>query len=244
MRQIFVDESIHDRGNFIVIAAVVTEEEIGQDVRNALARSGFTPRVDEYKSSMSMNGNNSAQRLREEIKSIIFSKCKIAFAFCAVTERADIMPIAAKLIGELRDASGAGPAVIHFDQGISAREVSLPAGWLVKHGCDSKVVEGIQLADCAAHTLATLILSQLGFVNKSVSTEGQYPEPEVELAWELWTSIRYALSSGEPVGGYDADGHCEPMMFPYGIFVSQSCSFELKEAVMQRLGEVRVGCIH
>lgn len=244
MRHIYIDESIHTRGNFIVIAAVVTEGDIDSEVHTVLARCGFVPSVDEFKSSMPMAENKAARTLRDEMKNLIFARCKLAFAVCSLAERPAIMSLAARLVGQLHEEASAKPTIIRFDEGIAAEDITLPVGWSFEHGCDSKTVGGIQLADCAAHIVSTLILSELGLVNKIVSTHGHYPEPEVELAWELWTSIRYALSSGEPIGGYDEEGWCEPMMHPYGILISDDCAPPVKEAVSQRLDEVWVGCIH
>lgn len=244
MRHIYVDESIHVRGNFIVIAAVITEEDILPEVRTALARCGFAPGVDEFKSSMPMADNENARLLRDEMKSLLFEKCKLAFAVCSLADRPLIMSLAARLLSELRRDVAAPPTVVHFDEGIAQNDISTPNGWSWQLHCNSKTVGGIQLADCAAHIISTLILSELGLVKKVVATHGNYPEPEVELAWELWLSIRYALSSGEPIGGYDGEGWCEPMMYPHGLLISENCAPDVKEAVSKRLGEIWVGCIH
>ncbi len=53
---IFIDESIHDRGNFIVIAAVFSIDDLQELVGRALRECGFDPARDEYKSSMKMAG--------------------------------------------------------------------------------------------------------------------------------------------------------------------------------------------
>ena len=243
MRHIYVDESIHVRGNFIVIAAVVTDGDVAEEVDSALADCGFAPGIDEFKSSMPMVANADARALRDSIKGLIFEKSKLAIAVCSLTERGSIMAISANLIDQLHKENSA-PATIHFDEGIAAEKISIPIDWSLELHCDSRKVGGIQLADCAAHIVATLILSELGLVDKVVLTHGHYPEPEVELAWELWTDIRYALSSGKPIGGYDDKGWCEPMMHPYGIFISDNCTTVVREAVSRRLGEVWVGCIH
>jgi hypothetical protein len=59
---------------------------------------------------------------------------------------------------------------------------------------DSIKVKGIQLADLVAHTFATMLLEQLGLVDKKVKAgenSGYDPDLEIELGFELWASIRY-----------------------------------------------------
>ena len=84
----------------------------------------------------------------------------------------------------------------------------------------------------------------MGFINKMAPTSDMYPEPEVEMAWQLWTSLRYSLASGTPIGGFDDEGMCDPMMLPFGLLVTDSCSDAVKDAVEKRLSTVWLGCIH
>ncbi|MCU0891033.1 MAG: hypothetical protein MUE77_04650 [Sandarakinorhabdus sp.] len=57
MKRIYVDESIHIRGDFILVAAVCADDDIQSDVEQALLSCGFVPGRDEFKSSMKMAGN-------------------------------------------------------------------------------------------------------------------------------------------------------------------------------------------
>lgn len=244
MRQIYVDESIHVRGNFIVIAAVVTDYDVNPEIHSLLSEHGFRPKIDEFKSSMPMADNAPARLVRDEIKSIILAKCRAAFIVCSISERGSIMSLIARLVRQLRGREGVEPAIIYFDEGIAQQEIVLPYGLSSISRCNSKNVSGIQLADCAAHTISMLILAELGLVRKMVPSPDHYLDPEVELDWELWSEIRYSLSSGEPIGGYDLTGWCEPMMHPYGLLISENCTLEVSEAASRRLDGVWVGCIH
>lgn len=90
---IYIDESIHDRANFIVLAAVWAQPDEIRIATEALSKCGFVPGRDEFKSSMKMNGNSHAQDLREHFREII-GRCKIAIGICAVNERHQLMSLA------------------------------------------------------------------------------------------------------------------------------------------------------
>lgn len=242
---IYVDESIHDRANFIVIAAVAAGDQIQRDVENALIECGFDPGQDEFKSSMRMVDNPAARRLRDHLQSILID-CKVAIAVCSIVERDQIASLTGRLISAIDPSKLELPAKVFFDQGMKPIVPELPAGITTVHGCNSKKIAGIQVADCAAYLVSMIILSELGIVTKTVPANTVYPgdDGEIELAWTLWASFRYALSSGEPVGGYDQVGWCEPMMRPFGLLISDTCSKEVRQAVVSRFSEIWVGCIH
>tara|TARA_R110000782_G_scaffold117364_4_gene207693 strand:- start:6329 stop:7078 length:750 start_codon:yes stop_codon:yes gene_type:complete len=244
MGHIYVDESIHDRGNFITVAMVCADDDLSDLVSDALARHGFEPKKDEFKSSMVMSSNPSAQRLREEIRGLMFGQAKLALAFCSLSERSEIQAHAIRLLESLPDTYLSRGGIIYFDEGIAKASTPLPEGWQAQTNCDSKLVGGIQIADCAAHTVSTIILAELGIVNKQIATHGRYPEPEVELEWALWTDLRYSLATDQPIGGYDDEGWCEPMMLPFGLLISEQCNAEVRRVAEERLSEVWLGCIH
>ena len=244
MSYIYVDESIHDRASFIVVAAVCADEDLGAEMACALTEAGFTPGVDEFKSSMRMAGNAAAQQLRSHLRYLLMRRCKVAVAICSVDERQRLVEFTYDLVDQLMADDLVQSGTLFLDEGIKKPGRAAPYGWRVEANCDSRQVPGIQMADCAAHTVATMVLAELGLVTKMVATDGLYPEPEVEMAWSLWTSLRYALSSGTPVGGFDDEGLCEPMMKPFGLLVSEALSEDVKAAVDERLGAVWVGCIH
>lgn len=244
MNHVYVDESIHERGGFITIALVCAEADLSPSVSHALSTCGFQPGKGEFKSSATMNGDPASQRLRDELKWLLFESGKIAVAFCSINERNRIQEIAIKLLSELPTAFLAPGGVIHFDQGMAVSKCPLPPGWRKEDGCDSRAVGGIQLADCAAHAISTIILAEIGLVNKQVKTHGHYPEPEVDLGWELWSGVRHALASSEPVVEPDAEGYQEPMMQPFGLCITEALPETVRDAVQLRLQAIWVGCIH
>lgn len=242
MSYLYVDESIHERGDFIVIAAVFSKEPLDQLVAAALSDSGFTAGQDEFKSCLSMNNNDLARDLRLKIQNILWEHCRVAYAICTVAERALIADHVYQLAGKLTWEPPIQGGTIHFDDGIKPAACPAPAGWTAVYKCDSKVVGGIQVADCAAHTYGTILLDDLGITKKIVPIEN-YVEPEVELRWLLWSWLRDAMASN--ISAYEPrdDGYLEPMMLAFGIHVSELCPEKLRELGGPSAG-VWVGCIH
>lgn len=242
---IYFDESIHDRANFIVLAAVVADSEQIAKAEEALRDCGFLPGVDEFKSSMKMKGNPRAQALRENFQYIV-GECKVAVGIIPVSERDELMQLAIKLTEVIGENSNSEEFNIFIDEGIKFRSVPTHLNVRIARNCDSKHVLGIQLADCCAHFLSSMLLGELGLFTKMVPSSRIYPgeEGELELAWELWASMRYALAGANPVGGLDPDGYSEPLMGAYGLVCSEGCTPEVRKAADKRFGTVWVGCIH
>ena len=242
---VFVDESIHVRGDFIVVAAVFAEDGVAEGVIAALTDCGFDPASDEFKSSMTMKDAPAAQRLRSHLQ-IILGTCKIAVTVCPASERKEIATYIANLLSAVDLPPSQRIARVFVDEGIRQTNAAMPDGATVRFGCDSRTVSGIQLADCAAHLISTTLLGELGLTTKMVAASTVYDgqEGEIELAWTLWATVRYALSGSTPCGEVDEDGIFEPLMKPFGLLVSDLCSDAVKAAVADRLGSVWVGCIH
>ncbi|UFI04134.1 hypothetical protein [Roseibium aggregatum] len=243
--KVYVDESIHVRGDFIVTAAVCSHINVQQQVVQALLDCGFDPTHDEFKSSMRMDGNPAAQELRQRLQ-IILRDCKIGVTVCPTSERAKIATYIAALLSNLNVQPGTNIAAVYLDEGIKRTNAKMPVSATVRYGCNSKLVTGIQLADCAAHLISTMLLDELGFISKTVAARTVYEgqEGEIALAWTLWATVRYSLSGMKLVGERDEYGVPEPLMNPFGLVVSDTCSDDVKAAVENRLSTVWLGCIH
>jgi Protein of unknown function (DUF3800) len=243
---IYFDESIHVRGNFIVLAAVAASPDQIATATDALRQCGFEPGRDEFKSSVSMKGNLQAQELRERFRSIIgHGGCKVALGVCAIEER-DQLHLLARQICDAIPEDGEGRRIVYLDQGMKLQAMDTPGRYEWKPNCDSKKVIGIQLADCCAHFMSTMLLGELGLFDKMVPARPEKTgyDFDLELAWELWASLRYALAGSEPVSPADEDGFYEPLFKPYGFVLSDGCDDKVAEAARKRFGAVWVGCIH
>lgn len=73
MGYFYFDESIHQRGGFIVGAFVFSEVDLSLDIASTLNSLGFIPGRDEFKNSASMQNNPRSQELRNRLKRLLQS---------------------------------------------------------------------------------------------------------------------------------------------------------------------------
>jgi len=156
------------------------------------------------------------------------------------------MTLAARISEVVSSHDRAQMVTAYLDEGMKRQPVTLPNGCVLTADCDSKEVIGIQLADCCAHFVATILLGELGLFTKMVPRRRVYPDEQgdLELAWELWASIRYALAGSEPISPMEDDGYYEPLLKPFGLVLSEGCDKNIVEAAEKRFGSVWVGCVH
>lgn len=244
MECVFVDESIHERGDFIVTALVYAHPGVQGLVAEALAASGFRPGIDEFKSSLRMEGNPSARELRARLRHLLMSHCKVALVVCPVSERSKLGAMALSLVRQVADRSGTVPQTVFLDEGMSLAGAEPPGGCKLERNCDSRIITGIQLSDCAAYVASVLLLAELGLNTKTVEADDDCgAEEPIELAWSLWTALRYSLAGGTPAEEPDEDGYSATML-PFGLHVSPACSEAVRVAAEVRLSTVYVGCVH
>jgi hypothetical protein len=78
------------------------------------------------------------------------------------------------VVGKIAAGALGDGGTVYLDQGMKFQTVLLPDGYRMEAGCDSKKVVGIQLADCCAHFVSTMLLGELGLFNKMVSSNRIY----------------------------------------------------------------------
>jgi len=242
---IYFDESIHTRGDFIVLAGVVADSDVIKLAEEALVKCGYTPGLHEFKSSMKMQGNQNAQRLREEFQRIV-RRCKVGIAICPVDERGSLMAYAARLSQKMAVNRPDEGGNIYLDGGMRRQAVEQPSGFHIVPGCDSRSIVGIQLADCCAHAVATILLDEMGIAKRTMAAGDIYDDGrdgDIELGWILWATLRHSLSSGVLVNPNDPFFE-DPRHHPFGLELSAACSPLLAEAANKRFGTVWLGCIH
>jgi hypothetical protein len=260
------DESIHTRGSFILGAWVYSEENTDEDVEAALRKNGLTPGVDEFKSSAHMGRNPEQARLREGLAGVL-QRCRIGVVVVPAGDRRLLGAEACRgllkiihnngLISTRHDASFDEGIFQSVDRGCKvARELGLDRLCNLHFEQDSRRVLGLQLADLAAHTCATMLLEALGLVNKTVragENSGYDPEMPVEIGFELWARIRYSLFCSDSAPLKDLlTGATSPEEISYPEFdisacalhVADSCPEPLRSAAFGRFGLNYLGCIH
>jgi hypothetical protein len=145
----------------------------------------------------------------------------------------------------------------HFDQGVFssqqqaenwAAEVGLPPDVRIFATDDSRRVGGIQVADLAAHSMATMLMERLGLVTKTVKAgpnSGYDPELDIEIGFELWTTLRYHFFMKSRAPNPDRESYNPNYdVSSNGLFVSPRCDAALAAAAEGRFGIAYLGCIH
>lgn len=240
----YIDDSIHDRGNFIVLTAVCAKEEDLVDAITAMEECGFVYGRDEFKSSMTMHSNVRAQDLRERFHGII-RHCKIAIGIYPLSDRSTLSALVENLVQAISINDGYKYGTIYLDEGIRWRTSNVIRDFEVVPNCDSRKEIGIQLADCCAHTISTMLLDELGIKTSMVPASRYQIDDDgmISLAWALWASIRYGLAGGILSNEFDNGDFLDPYYKPFGLVVSDRCDEEVKRAAQNRFGRVWLGCI-
>jgi len=255
----YFDESIHEKGGFIIGAFIYHRADITPSVFGALAEAGLRPGIDEFKSSARMAARPEQMKARGRLRGLLDS-VSTGIIVIPSSEREKLGDEAILGLGKILQANNllAIPHQVFLDHGISVTGAALeifrkgPGGLCELHvNQDSKVIGGIQLADIAAHSISVMLLEQMGLVKKMVKAgenSGYDPELEIELGFELWASLRYSFfKAPQPKPGPIPDDPVGEPIFDvekYGLHIAATCSERLREAALARFGECYLGCIH
>jgi len=255
----YFDETIQERGGFIIGAFVYAPDDKTPDVYSAISHVGLRPGFDEFKSGSRMDRNPHQAKLRGELSNILMNT-SVGVIVLPVSERALLGREAIIGLQKILHANGLDqqPHRIFFDEGITV-DSQTHKTFLEGTGSlcelhpsqDSKLVGGMQLADLVAHSLGGMLLEQLGLISKKVRVgegSGYDPDLEIELGFELWASLRYQFfKAPQPKPGPIPDDPVGEMIFDvenYGLHISEKCCPSLREAAIQRFGDCYLGCIH
>ncbi|EDZ66895.1 hypothetical protein NOC27_222 [Nitrosococcus oceani AFC27] len=97
-----------------------------------------------------------------------------------------------------------------------------------------------------------MLMEQMGLITKRVKAgenSGYHPDELIELGFELWASLRYALfGNNEYIEGLSSppDDPANPYFRVEGIglYISPDCQKDLEENSRQCFGINYLGCIH
>ena len=165
MAHLYFDESIHDRGDFIVGALVISNQDISTTVRDIWRGMGFDPNIFEYKSSTPKQSNPESQQQRTIVAELLHST-SLAFTICPCADRRELGRYCASLVSQLQ-VTGLLPPEKHslfVDQNIfipKDEKNTLSASDVDVHlNQDSRIAAGLQVADHAAHALGGMLLGK------------------------------------------------------------------------------------
>jgi len=257
MRNFYFDESIHERGGFIV-GAYVYGADPDSHITHALLKCGLRPGIDEFKSSARMAQHPQQVALREELRDVLCRNFLIGVLVMPSAERRGLGREALLGFRKIATANRLTKKGLRafFDQGVfssceEAKELAMMVGagdiCEVHAEQDSREIKGLQLADLVAHTCAIMLLETLGLVSKQVKAgpdSGYDPDLELDLGFELWAGIRYLFFNGGLPERVESNEDMVVDVAHYGLHVAAACSQQLREAATQRFGECYLGCIH
>lgn len=255
MAFLYLDDSKHHAHGFSLAAFAICDEDPHEELETLFVKCGFDLSSYEYKSSKTMRGNPSLQRLRHALRGFVRSKCQIAV--CVVDGDKQIGPASLELLKKailhpkLRDQHHQ----VFFDEGLFSSEGtarSIAAEICGFDDCtihfeqDSQRVPGIQVADLIAHTCGTMLLDALGEINKivKVPNSGYDDDVEIDLGFEMWAGIRYAFLSVGNGADIDDEDFAVVLVEPHGLYIDPSASPEVTVAARKRFGSMYLGCIH
>lgn len=257
MAYLYFDESIRDSGEFIVGALVIAREDISSTIHDRWREMGHDPRMFEYKSSAPKLNDPQGQQQRSVLRELLHSS-SLALTICPCIERKQLGIHCASLVAQLQTTGLLAPGnhELYVDQNIFMPNKHIAAlvasGVSVHLNQDSRITAGLQVADHAAHALGGMLLEEMHIVRKIVLAgegSGYDPDLEIELGFELWASLRFALlGSNEHIPGLSPppDDPVNPYfrVEGYGLFISPSCPEKLAEHARNRFGTNYLGCIH
>jgi hypothetical protein len=256
----FFDESVHQRGGFALGAFVYTRSDPTATLKKALKAAGLKPGIDEFKSGAHVGRNPKQAKARDYLQNALFDCGRIALVVVPAN-KSDALGREAltglRTILELNKLD-AGQHKVYLDEGLfsshkealdTACSLGLQSTCTLHPESDSRNVLGLQLADLVAHTGSIMLLEHQGIITKTVKAgpnSGYDPDLDIELGFELWTTIRYNFFSGDVP---DPETWSSQLDFqvevePYGLYISPLCDPALAEAVRQRFGHMYLGCIH
>lgn len=257
MSHLYFDESIQERGQFIIGALVISDGDLAAPIHRRWLEMGLNPSMDEYKSS-TLKANNAVSQAQRAFIGNFLQQCDLALTVAPLGDRRHLGTYCADLVGQLRKT---GLLLgerhdLYVDENIRFRRqdrARLEVAGLTCHiNADSRAVAGIQVADHTAHSLGGMLLEGMGIVKKHVRAgedSGYHPEELLRLGFELWASLRHALvGKNEYIEGLSPppDDLANPYfrVDGYGLYVAPSCCAELAEHARKRFGVNYLGCIH
>ena len=259
MGYFYFDETIQERGGFIIGAFVYSPNDVTPKVYSVIEQVGLRPGIDEFKSGARMDRNPKQAELRNHLTGVL-RNTRIGVVVASVTERTTLGREALLGLRKILLANGLAqkPHSVYLDEGIpidsdTTKSILGQSATLcaIHPSQDSKLIGGIQLADLVAHSLGGMLLEHLGLVSKKVragENSGYDPDLEIELGFELWASLRYQFfKAPQPNPGPIPDDPVGDLIFDvenYGLHISEGCSQTLKDAALGRFGDCYLGCIH
>ncbi|WP_157541082.1 DUF3800 domain-containing protein [Hymenobacter aerophilus] len=254
MGYFYIDDSVHNDAGFIIAACVYTKNDLTSEIDIIIEKHGYDKNHFEHKSGASYSRDSNKAKVRDDLELLLTHYCKLGVVVVPSDRREELGFECIKAIKAFINYNELDSAnEVHFDQGhftsmqkaraaIDSQDFTNTDFFLEQ---DSKLIKGIQLADLAAHTASINFKSMLGLITKIVKSgenSGYDPNSDMELGFEMWSTLRYSFFNE----GYtlDSSNDSNVRVEPFGLYVSDLCSDKLQENARQAFASVYLGCIH
>lgn len=256
MTRIYID-SIHERGKFIISGVVTTEKDVDTKITEILIENGLDKKTDEFKSRLCSPNNVVMVKVRKQLNHLIRTDCKIGLIVLPISHKEKIGIETLKGLKKIIDNNNFGECIqINIDENyfknpqqgrILCSELGLD-NYKLNLEVDSSESKGIELADLIAHSRSTMLLQELGIINKKVKAgigSGYDPDLDIELGFELYAGIRYNFLGEMDIDRFEnGDGLPHNTTELYGLYISEYCNKRLTKKIRNTFGDIYLGCIH
>lgn len=249
MTTLYFDDSRHPQRGFELGAFVIADQPVDAHVRHVLVEHGLDPNTDEYKSGRLFSGIPRMQSLRRAMMQTLQNYCGVSIVVVPSGNPLALGHEALLLLTDIfKHPDVEESSDVFFDQSLftSVQAANAAASDIGLTRCstqfeqNSRDVRGIQLADLAAHTCATMLSETIGHTTKILakinpSTGETFEAP---LGWELWYKLRRHFL-GRPMDPWDSVLRTEP----FGLRISPECPQTLAAGARERFSELFLGCV-
>ena len=244
---IYIDESIHDKYGFMLLAFVTCKSDPEGYISDLLRSND----VEEYHSCANMKNDKSMQVVRSKLRSYVNRNCSWGVLIAPSNYRYGIADEIKSVLANLVKSVSTKDTDIFIDEGIiNSNEASKILQELEIRNiaiCNSRKIMGIQLADLVAALCGVRLREKISGTPKILvygEESGFNPPIEADLGYELWASLRYSMRRAKKAKGENMPGLASFETKGYGFFLSNGCPQDLAEAASSLFGEVYLGCIH
>ncbi|MFW6253918.1 MAG: DUF3800 domain-containing protein [Chitinivibrionales bacterium] len=245
---IYIDESIHEKHGFMLLAYVLCPNDPQKKLASILAKH----KKAEFHALEKMDGNKRTQMLRSEIRQYINWSCQWGVFVFPSDSRCSLAGDLPQFFNNLSTANVKDDLIrIHLDEGIikpsELKIISNDISDIEILLSKSYEVNGIQLADLVASLNGIRLREEISQSPKMLTygdESGFNPPIEAELGYELWASLRYSMCRSSNPLDEEMPGMAEFLTKGYGLFISDKCSPELQASAEKIFGRVYLSCIH
>ncbi len=244
---IYIDESIHDKYDFMLLSFVFCKHDPQDDLQLILSEYD----IEEFHACTKMRSNAIMQKIRSSYSHYVNSQTKWGVFILPSSLRHNIFDEFSSFVSHLETLNLDEKLNIYVDNGIiscaEADIISKKSHCTKVYNSDSAEVKGIQLADLVAAQCGVRLREKISGNPKMLvygDDCGYDPPIEAPLGYELWVDLRYSMYRPDNPIGDDFPDMATFNTTNYGFLLSQHVPNTLAEKAKEIFGDIYLGCIH